>query len=141
MVMRSSALARITQAVLVATLVFTLTTCSRTYESTPISLAYSPGFQPPTALETGAYAAIAVTVSNDPKNAGVTFSCTPDQSAGDCGSFSLTTVPSTVPTCYLAPDAVPSGGTVTVTATSVTDPTKMLSSTITIENGAPNPCP
>jgi hypothetical protein len=141
MVMRASAFARIAQAVLVTALVFTLTTCSRTYESTPISLAYSPDFQPPTGLETGAYAAIAVTVSNDPKNAGVTFSCAPDQSAGDCGSFTPPAAASTDPTCYLAPDAVPSGGTVTVTATSVTDPTKMLSSNITIVSGAQNPCP
>jgi len=130
------------KAVLVAALVSTLVTCGDpAYQPPPIMLAFSSGFQPPTVLNTGAYAGIAVTVTNDTKNAGVNFSCTPDQNLGDCGSFTPPSAASTDPTCYLAPASVPTGGIVTITATSATDPTKFISAQITVQNGVANPCP
>jgi len=108
-------------------------------QAPPIMVAFSPGFVPPASLNTGAYARVAATVTNDPANAGVTFGCLP---AGNCGSFTPPAAGSTVAVCYLAPDNVPSGNTVTVTAASDSDPTRFVSATITIVNtGAPNPCP
>ncbi len=95
----------------------------------------------PADLNTGAYASIAAIVTNDPKNAGVTFSCSPNNPAGACGTFFPAGGGSDVPACYLAPDAVPSQNPVTVTATSVTDSTKSVSAMITIVNGPGNPCP
>ncbi len=128
------------KAVLVAALVSTLVTCGDpAYQPPPIMLAFSPGFQPPTVLNTGASAGIAVTVTNDTKNGGVNFSCT-DQNLGDCGSFTPPSAASTDPTCYLAPASVPTGGSVTITATSATDPSKSISALITIQNGVANPC-
>jgi hypothetical protein len=53
-------------------------------------------------------------------------------SSGACGSFNPTTTVSGTPTTYTAPSAVPTGNTVTVTATSVTDSTKSAPATITI---------
>lgn len=106
-------------------------------QAPPIMVAFSPGFVPPASLNTGAYAGIAATVTNDPANAGVAFTCVP---AGDCGSFTPAAAGSTVAVCYLAPDSVPTGNTVTVTATSDSDPTRSVSAKITIVNGAPSPC-
>jgi hypothetical protein len=139
---RQSSSGLMAKAVLVAALVSTLVTCGDpAYQPPPIALAFSPGFQPPTVLNTGASAGIAVTVTNDTKNGGVGFSCAPDQNLGDCGSFTPPSVASTVPACYLAPASVPTGGTVTITATSATDPSKSISAQITIQNGVANQCP
>jgi len=95
----------------------------------------------PSSLDTGAYTAVAAIVANDTKNRGVTFSCVPDTPAGACGTFSPTGAGSDVPVCYLAPDQIPSEHSVTITATSATDPTKYASATITIVSGPSNPCP
>jgi len=84
---------------------------------------------PVTTLQTSAQAAITANVTNDSANAGVTWSCAP---SGACGSFSPTSTASGAQTTYTAPSAVPTGNTVTVTATSVTDPTKSASANITI---------
>lgn len=99
------------------------------YQASAIVVAFGSGFPPPTALETNATTGIAAVVTNDPKNAGVTFSCSP---AKECGSFSPNPVASNVPTTFQAPPTVPPSGSVTVVATSVTDPTKSVSATITI---------
>ncbi|MGO9403983.1 MAG: hypothetical protein ACLPVW_11000 [Terriglobales bacterium] len=132
----------IAKAALVLALTSTLVTCGDpAYQPPPIMLAFSPGFEPPAVLNTGAYAGIAVTVTNDTKNGGVNFSCTPDQNLRDCGSFTPSSAASTVPTCYLAPASVPTGGSVTITGTSATDPTKFISAQITIQNGVASPCP
>ena len=107
-------------------------------QAVPITVAFDPNFPPPASLNTGAYAGIAAVVTNDNQNAGVNFSCVP---TGSCGTFTPSGTGSAVPVCYLAPAQVPTGGTATVTATSVTDPTKFKSATITIVAGLPNPCP
>src|SRR5271170_6170229 len=73
---------------------------------------YSP---PPATLETGATAGVTAVVTNDSKNAGARFSCVP---VGDCGTFTPNPIASNVPTSYQAPSTVPTGGTVTIEATS-----------------------
>jgi hypothetical protein len=106
----------------------------------PISVAFDLTNYPiPAQLDTGASVAVAAIVTNDSQNAGVKLSCTP---AGTCGTFSPSTpAGSDIPVCYLAPESVPAQNPVTLTATSVTDPTKSASAMITIVNGAANPCP
>ncbi len=109
------------------------------YHPPPIVLMFTPDFQPPASMVTGTYTGIAVTVTNGPPNDGVVgFTCTP---IGACGTFSPTSAASTDPVCYQAPDSVPPGKTVTVTATSASDNTKSISAMITIVNGPGNPCP
>ena len=99
------------------------------YQAPAIMITFSTSFPPPSALGTSATAGIAAVVTNDPANAGVNFSCLP---MGQCGSFSPNPIASNVPTTYQAPPVVPPGNTVTVTATSVTDSSKFVSATITI---------
>lgn len=77
-------------------------------------------------IQTGATAAIAATVSNDPTNAGVAWSCF--VASGDaCGSFNPAQTASAASTTYTAPAAVPQSNLVTITATSVADNTKSAS--------------
>ena len=99
------------------------------YQAPAIMITFSTSFPPPPALGTSATAGIAAVVINDPANAGVNFSCLP---MGQCGSFNPNPIASNVPTTYQAPPMVPPGNTVTVTATSVTDSSKFVSATITI---------
>jgi len=99
------------------------------YQAPAIMITFSTSFPPPSALSTSATAGIAAVVTNDPANAGVNFSCLP---MGQCGSFNPNPIASNVPTTYQAPPVVPPGNTVTVTATSVTDSSKFVSATITI---------
>lgn len=98
-----------------------------------ISVAFTSGFTPPGSMTVSTTAGIAATVTNDSKNLGVTWSCTP---ASACGSFNPSSTASTVPTTYTAPAAVPSGGTVTIIATSVADTTKSASQQVTINAAA-----
>jgi hypothetical protein len=93
-----------------------------------VSVALNP--TPPASIIIGATANLVAVVSNDSKNAGVTWTAT--CSISPCGSFSSTSTASGVLTTYTAPTTVPSPNTVTVTATSVTDTTKSASATITI---------
>ena len=81
-------------------------------------------------------APLVATVTNDPASGGVdwTVSC---GSTGACGSFSPTHTASGVATTFSAPVAVPSGNTVTITATSTTDPTQSDKQTVTVTAGAP----
>lgn len=89
---------------------------------------------PPATLPTsGGHASITATVTNDSANAGVTWSCTP---ANSCGSFNPTSTPGGTPTSYTAPATTPTVGTVTVIATSVTDPSKSASASIVITGTA-----
>src|SRR5208282_2095197 len=84
------------------------------YQPPAIAVTFSPYFPPPTSLNTGSTTGIAAVVANDPKNGGVNFTCVP---ARDCGSFNPAQIASNVPTCYQAPGTVPSGSSVTLTAT------------------------
>lgn len=87
----------------------------------------------PTTVTAGQTAALTATVSNDSSNAGVSWSVTCNGS--DCGTFNPTSTASGAATTYSAPANVPTGGSVTVVATSVADGTKTASVPITI--GAP----
>jgi hypothetical protein len=104
----------------------------------PIAVQFDPNFAPPTSINTGDHVGIAAIVTNDTRQQGVVFFCTP---INVCGTFSPIQVGSNVPTCYLAPAQVPMGNTVTVTATAVSDNTKSKSATITVLNGSGTPCP
>jgi hypothetical protein len=74
---------------------------------------------------------ISATITND-VSANPQVSWTVTCASAGCGSFNPTTTGSEVATNYTAPSAIPSGNTVTITATSVTDPTKSVSSNVTI---------
>src|SRR5229473_427548 len=89
---------------------------------------------PPTSLQTGATATIAATVSNDSANKGVTWSCAPSNA---CGSFTPTQTASGATTTYTAPASAPQGGSVTITAASVSDGTKTASANVAIITTAP----
>jgi hypothetical protein len=111
-------------------MIATLSSCGDSkYHPPAIVVTFSDAFPPPTALDTDTTVGIAAVVTNDANNPSVNFSCTP---VGACGTFTPTEIGSNVPTSYESPSAVPAGGAVTVTATSVTDPTKSVSATITI---------
>ena len=101
----------------------------------PISVLFAN--TPPTALYTGSATQLSAAVENTTSSLYVTWSVTCG-TANACGSFSLVTTSNAGSTVYTAPSAVPSGGTVTVTATSVADPTKSVSATITI-TATPSP--
>lgn len=76
------------------------------------------------------------TLVNDPAMAGVrwTLACT-----GTCGTLSSTSSASGVAVIYTAPATIPSPATVTITATSVTDSTKLATNTIVVISGTTNP--
>lgn len=103
-----------------------------TINGLPISVGFAPA--PPATLATGATAQFRALLNNDTSNAGVSWSviC----GASDCGSFNPAKTTSGVVTTFTAPAAVPSGGTVQVVATSVTDPTKAATATISITAAA-----
>ena len=94
-----------------------------------ISVIFNPSL--PGSIAPGATASFAAVVSNDSANRGITWAVTCG-SAGACGTLSVTTTASGSPTMYTAPAAAPAGGTVMVTATSVTDPTKSAQASIVI---------
>ena len=97
--------------------------CGAHSVSVPITVAFTPGFTPPTEMTVSEQCGIAATVSNDNKNQGVTWTATCE--SANCGTFTpVGTSGSGVPITYTSPATAPTGDTVTVTATSVTDPTK-----------------
>ena len=94
---------------------------------------------PPSSLMTGTNYGVSATVTNDSKNAGVTWTCTPATPAGACGSFNPASTASGATTTYTAPSSVPPGGPVTLIAISVTDTTKNAQAQVTITAPAPPP--
>ncbi len=95
------------------------------------------GFEgvPPAFLQINAVASIAAQITND-TSANPQVKWTVTCGTAPCGSFNPITTYNEAPTNYTAPAAIPSGSTVTVTATSVTDPTKSVSANITIIKAA-----
>jgi hypothetical protein len=85
--------------------------------TTPIAVSISSA--PPPSLPVNGTATLSANVASDPNNLGVdwTASC---GSAGDCGRFNLSPAhtASGSPIIYTTPATVPTGGTVTITATS-----------------------
>jgi hypothetical protein len=102
--------------------------------SVTASISVSLSTAPPASLQTGATATIAATVSNDSANKGVTWSCAPSNA---CGSFTPTQTASGATTTYTAPASAPQGGSVTITAASVSDATKTASANVAIITTAP----
>jgi hypothetical protein len=98
----------------------------------PISVAIS---NPPSSVAVSSTAAIMATVANDSKAAGVAWTVTCNSSS--CGSVSPSSSTGNSPgTTFTAPTGVPSGNTVTITASSLTDSTKAASVSITITASA-----
>jgi hypothetical protein len=92
----------------------------------PISVAFNPPL--PATVAIGTSLQVYVVVTNDhigsngnPMGATLSVTC---QVAGTCGSF--------IGSNYSPPSVIPAGNTVTITATSVADPTKSASATVTI---------
>ena len=83
----------------------------------------------PTTLAAGASSNVTATVTHDHAAGGVNWSCAP---SGACGTFNPVQTPSGTPSTYTAPDAAPAGGSVTITATSVTKPSVSASVTLAI---------
>ncbi|MFZ0636325.1 MAG: hypothetical protein WAM08_12460, partial [Candidatus Acidiferrales bacterium] len=79
----------------------------------------------PSSLEVSDPASFSATVTNDAANGGVTWTCSPSP----CGTFTPAATASGASTTYLAPNTA---GSVTITATSVTDSTETGTATITI---------
>jgi uncharacterized protein (DUF2141 family) len=107
---------------------------SATAKVTIVTPAISVGISPASALEqvTGTVPFDAG-VGYDPNNAGVTWSvggCTGGASV--CGSMTNINNSGPFTADYVAPATVPPGGQVSVVATSVTDPTKSASASVTI---------
>jgi hypothetical protein len=82
-------------------------------------------------------APLVATVSNDAANAGVdwTVSC---GSLGACGTFSPAHTASGATTTFTAPNAVPAGNTVTITATSSADPSQTAVEIVTVTTVLPS---
>ncbi len=98
-----------------------------------ISLSIYP--QPRAEMNVTSTAPFAAVVDNDPEDAGVNWTAT--CSSSQCGSFTTSNpVASGSAATYQAPANIPTGGTVTLTATSVTDRTKSASTMVTITQAA-----
>ena len=85
----------------------------------------------PTSLAVNTSSNVVATVAHDHDNAGVTWACTPSVA---CGQFSFNPAATTggQTTVFTAPPAIPVGGQVTITATSVANTARSASATITI---------
>ncbi|MFP5237194.1 MAG: hypothetical protein ACLGSD_14945 [Acidobacteriota bacterium] len=98
----------------------------------PIAISVSFFSAVPASMEAATKTQISALISNDVSaNPQVKWSVSCP--AADCGSFSAAETYSEQLTTYTAPSAIPSGGSVTITATSVTDATKSVSANITIQ--------
>ncbi|MGA2429313.1 MAG: sialidase family protein [Candidatus Acidiferrum sp.] len=99
---------------------------------TPISVSVSPSSA---SVQVGQQANFTATVMNDSASKGVTWALSGSSCSGaTCGSIAPTSSASGATVIYSAPTALPSG-TVTLTATSVSDSTKFASAAITITPG------
>jgi hypothetical protein len=112
-----------------------LTTCLAACSSgpggnTPQPIAVAFVAQPPESIALGKTASFSAEVSNDTNGAGVSWTVTCGST--NCGGFNPTSTASGAATTFTAPAAIPTGKTVIVKATSVTDNTKSVSTTITI---------
>ena len=98
----------------------------------PITIAIVASTAPPFTLAPGSAMTFYATLSNDYTVGGGSVSWSLSCGSSDCGSLSATRTSSGTAVTYTAPSAIPSGNTVTVTATSVTDPTESNSVVVTI---------
>ncbi len=98
----------------------------------PISVGIVASTAPPFILPAGGVMSLTGTLSNDYTLGGGSISWSLSCQSSDCGSLSATKTASGTAITYTAPANVPTGNTVTITATSVTDPTESNSIIITI---------
>jgi hypothetical protein len=98
----------------------------------PISVAIVASISPPFTLPVSGTMSLIGRLSNDHTVGGGSISWSLSCQSSDCGSMSATKSTSGTAITYTAPASVPTGNTVTVTATSVTDPTVSDSINITI---------
>jgi len=107
-------------------------TATATVTITPPTVAISLSPLPPASISAGAATNVAAMVTDGtaPDPFGVDWSITCAGTA--CGSFIPQHTANNVVTSYTAPSAVPPGGTVTVTATSTSDPSKHASAALTV---------
>jgi hypothetical protein len=89
----------------------------------PISVSIVASTAPPFTLAVGGTMSLIGTLSNDYTTGGGSINWSLSCQSSDCGSLSATKTTSGTTITYTAPAAIPTGNTVTVTATSVTDPT------------------
>jgi hypothetical protein len=102
----------------------------------PIAIAVSFFGSVPASLQVNSAAPFRVLITNDVSanpQAKWTVTC----SSSSCGSFNPTSTTNEAPTTFTAPAAIPAGTTVTVTAASVTDPTKSVSTNVVITPQSP----
>ncbi len=87
---------------------------------------------PPAALQLGTQTTLMVNVTNDVTDAGVDWvaSC----SAANCGSFNPIHTLSGVATVYTAPNSLPAGGSVNLTAKSSASPSESVTVTVIIQS-------
>ncbi|HTQ85710.1 MAG TPA: hypothetical protein VMI93_05835 [Candidatus Solibacter sp.] len=98
----------------------------------PLPIAVSFSAQPPTSVNVGGSFAITADVFNGSSTEKVNWSCTP---VGACGSFNPAQTTTGIATTYTAPATVPAGGSVTISATSLTDMTKSAVANLTVSPG------
>ena len=101
----------------------------------PLAIAVALTTPPPSMMAAGGTAVLSATVTNDSLAQGVNWKVTCGST--DCGSLQsglpiATQTASGGQIVYTAPSTIPSGGTVTITATSVADPSKSVSAVTTI---------
>ena len=82
--------------------------------------------KPPASMAAGGSTSLVATITSDPKNLGVVWSCTPGNSSATCGSFKPT---NTVTTTYTGPSI---SASVTITVTSVADSAVSANATVTV---------
>jgi hypothetical protein len=112
------------------------TTAAQTVQisvTAPISIVITNGLLN-NSIVTNASAPLVATVSHDSANKGVDWTVT-CANLGACGSFSLPHTDSGVATTFMAPSTVPANNTVTIIATSTSDPSKTAQETDTVTAG------
>jgi hypothetical protein len=102
----------------------------------PIPISISMYGNTPASIQVNASIGVSARIEND-TSANPQVKWTMTCGSASCGSFSSATTYSQQTTTYTAPSAIPAGNTVSVTATSITDPTKSVSGSIAITAAAP----
>jgi hypothetical protein len=100
----------------------------------PISVAFFAHL--PASLQVSSAFTMSAAITND-VSANPQVKWTVVCGAADCGSFNPVTTTNEGGTTYTAPASIPPGGSVNVTVTSTTDPTKSVSSSIVITAATP----
>lgn len=102
----------------------------------PIPITVSFFGAPPASVVVSSQVSLRAQINNDVSaNPMVNWSLSCGQA--DCGTLAPLSTPSEEPTTFTAPASIPPGNTVTIPATSITDPTKSTTATIVIMAAGP----